>query len=195
MGGHLQRHRFPRTAALAWPAGGRRRRRRRRGGHALHSRARHAAHFLRARPGGLPLLSHPRRPARRPVPRPVQRAGRPGLHRTQAEPRRLRPRDLPDAQGIRAHFQPRGRHGQRFPGRRAGPRPQGRRANRRWRPRWPAATRAATRSVTGHSPSTGACSATAIPSACRPVSGCCCTSSTAAPPKPAAWHCPGTPST
>ena len=69
-----------------------------------------------------------------------------------------------------------------------------RKANQRWRPRWPGATPTATRSVTAPSPSTDACSAMAIRSAFRPVSGCCCMSSTAAPPKPAAWRCPGTPS-
>ena len=63
----------------------------------------------------------------RPVARPIQRAGRPGLHRTQTEPRRLRPRNLFDAQGVRADVHPRRRHGQRLPGRRAGPRPESKR--------------------------------------------------------------------
>ncbi len=160
---YLQRHRHAGTGALARPDDSERRRRRRGGRHALRPGARHAPHRLRAEDRGLPLLSHACRGRRRSQPRHLHRPGGAGLHRAEEQSRRLRPRSLPGAEGVRAVLQPRRRHGDGRAGRRADQgaardRREGRTKKRKGSPR-------ATKSATSCSASTAGCSATASRSA------------------------------
>ena len=109
---HLQRHRPRRTGALARPVPARRRGRGRRGTHAAGPRTRPSPRGLHADAGGTALLPHARARRRQPCARALHRPGRPRLHRTEARTRRLRPRSVPDIEGVPAlpHA-----HGQRHP--------------------------------------------------------------------------------
>ena len=160
----LQRHRHAGTGALARPDDPERRGRRGRGRHAVRAGARHAPHRIRAEA----------RRASASITRTCVAGGdlNRGTYTGQAGPvyiepkrrsRRLRPRSVPRAEGVRARLQPRRRHGDGRARGRAGPGAAADgRSSRRARHR---TGRRVTRSATSSSASTAGCSGTASRSA------------------------------
>ena len=103
---HPQRHRHAGAVALARPAPPRFGRRCGRGGDAVHPRARHAARGVRTRPRRASFYHTHLRAGGDLHAWPVQRPGGAGLHRAGARARGLRPRGVPDAEGVRPVLQP-----------------------------------------------------------------------------------------
>ena len=162
-GRRVQRHRHAGARALARSNGAERGRWRGGRRHAVRARARHAPHRVRSATVGVPLLPHARDGGRRPQSRHLHGPGRPRLHRAEGQCRRLRPRSLSRAEGVRAVMEPRRRHGDGHAGGRAaqgiaGDGEGGRRGTQK-------AHRRASRPATSCSASTAGCAGTASRSA------------------------------